>query len=43
MDTAWTLLDFLQQPYFQRALIAAMMAGAACALLGCFMVLRNMA
>ncbi len=43
MDTAWTLLDFLQQPYFQRALMAAMMAGTACALLGCFMVLRNMA
>jgi ABC-type Mn2+/Zn2+ transport system permease subunit/Mn-dependent DtxR family transcriptional regulator len=43
MDTAWTLLDFLQQPYFQRAMMAAIMAGAACALLGCFMVLRNMA
>ena len=43
MDTAWTFLEFLQQPYFQRAMMAAMMAGAACALLGCFMVLRNMA
>lgn len=42
-ETALTLLEFLQQPYFQRAMMAAMMAGAACALLGCFMVLRHMA
>ena len=43
LDTTWTLWDYLQQPYFQRALAAAVMAGIACALLGCFMVLRNMA
>ena len=43
IDTAWSLLDYLEQPYFQRALLAAVMAGIACALLGCFMVLRNMA
>ncbi|MFM9142900.1 MAG: metal ABC transporter permease [Bacteroidota bacterium] len=43
LETTWTLWDYLQQPYFQRALLAAVMAGTACALLGCFMVLRNMA
>lgn len=43
LETTWTLWDYLQQPYFQRALGAAIMAGTACALLGCFMVLRNMA
>lgn len=43
LETTWTLWDYLQQPYFQRALGAAVMAGTACALLGCFMVLRNMA
>ena len=34
LDTTWTLWDYLQQPYFQRALAAAVMAGIACALLG---------
>lgn len=43
LETTWTLWDYLLQPYFQRALGAAVMAGTACALLGCFMVLRNMA
>lgn len=42
-ENTWTLLDWLGQPYFQRALLAAVMTGAACALLGCLMVLRQMA
>ena len=37
------LLEILQQPWAFRALLASMMVGLMCGVLGCFIVLRNMA
>ena len=37
------LLETFQQPWAFRALIASMMVGVMCGVLGCFIVLRNMA
>ncbi len=41
MWTEWA--DILSQPWAVRALMASVMVGVSCGLLGCFIVLRNMA
>src|SRR5687767_7844100 len=38
-----TITDLFQETYQIRALIAAVMVGVTCGILGCFIVLRNMA
>lgn len=43
MDVLSSVLEPLQYPFMQRALIAAVLVGVVCGTLGCYIVLRRMA